>query len=134
MKAVIGLEIIADNYYAHQRQKKAGKASEWRGERVYEEAMGRDQGRPWVAKLTGLDARYGFAREFLRGQTDYSQANSVGSRGVYEYFILEPGVYEVKERTSWKKTRRFFILVEGETYQEIGREQATALLAGAATV
>ena len=75
----------------------------------YQGYMGRDKSKPWVARLLGLDDVYGFKREFMHGHRDYSRATR--SRGVYEYFALEPGIYEVNERISWKHTRRYFIMV-----------------------
>lgn len=123
MKAVLKLEIIADNYYAYQNEKDNAE-KKWAGERKYEQALGHDKSRPWVARITGLDDRYGFAREFIHGYKDYREANSIGSRGVYEYFPLDPGVYEVHERVTWKKTRRYFIRVAGTDFEEISRDEA----------
>jgi hypothetical protein len=66
----------------------------------------------WVAEITGYDRRYGLSRSFLRGQDDYSSANSTGSRGVYRIYILESGrYYEVKCRITWKKDDRYFCKV-----------------------
>ena len=58
--------------------------------------------RPWVAELTPE------GRRFLRPHhTDYRDANSVGSRGVYLLFHLESGrVYEIKHYTSWRSFSR----------------------------
>lgn len=127
MRAVLKLEIIADNYYAYQ-QEKDNAEKEWGGVRRYEEALGHDKTRPWVARLTGLSDKYGFEREFIHGQKDYRDANSVGSRGVYEYFPLPPGMYEVHERLTWKKTRRYFLKVEGTEKEEISRAKVIQCL------
>ena len=43
---------------------------------------------PWVARITGLCARYGFSRDFVRYITDYSECNGIGSRGVYAVYTL----------------------------------------------
>lgn len=57
---------------------------------------------PWVAEVTGRHPKYKFERIFLRPNTDYSKANSKGSRGVYRWFVLESGkLYEVKCRASF---------------------------------
>lgn len=127
MLAVLELEIIGDNYYASKRAGTEAVAKETR----YAGMMGRDKTRPWVAKLTGLDPKFGFARQFVKAQQkDYSRANSVGSRGVYLYFVLEPGIYEVHERQTWKRTRRYFCQVEGEKITEIGRDEVVRCLNG----
>lgn len=83
---------------------------------------------PWVARITGKDARYGFAREFVRGQKDYAQANSIGSRGVFLAYFLEDGIYEVCQRTSWKKVTRYFARAESGTLFRITREDVEAWL------
>jgi hypothetical protein len=124
MKAVLALEIIADNLYAARRTSDQASAKEAR----YGEMLGSDKARPWVARLTGICPKYGFAREFMRGQKDYSQANSIGSRGVKEYFPLDPGVYEVHERLTWKRTRRYFIRVQDTQIVEIDRDEVERCL------
>lgn len=128
---VLALEIIGDNYYAYKRDLANGKAREIPRMERYAEMMGRDLTRPWVACITGLDSKYGFAREFLHGQRDYGQANSIGSRGVYEYFALDDGLYEVHERLTWRRTRRYFIRVENAEIAEISREEAERCLRNA---
>ncbi len=125
MLAVIRLEIIADNYYAGKKY--ATRETRIPDER-YRELLGPDKSRPWVARITGLDAQFGYKREFMRGQKDYSQANSVGSRGVYMYYPLSDGIYEVHERLSWKRTRRYFCQVSNSDITEISREEVNALL------
>jgi len=124
MRAVLKLEIIGDNYYAYLAAKKRGEAKTSRSAERYGELLGRDKSRPWVARITGRDPKYGLAREFVKGQKDYSQANSVGSRGVYEYFALKDGsIYEVNARETWKRTRRYFIRVENTEITEISKEE-----------
>jgi hypothetical protein len=72
--------------------------------------------KPWVAKITGLDPKYGLAREFVRGIRDYSGSNSVGSRGIETTFALEDGIYEINIPRSWKQTDREFIRVADGKY------------------
>lgn len=126
MLAVLKLEIIGDNYFAYKRDLANGNARENPRVEKYGEMMGRDQTRPWVARIGGLDDKYGFRREFQRGQKDYSRANSIGSRGVYEYFALNDGIYEIHERVTWKRTRRYFVRVEGAGIIEISKEEVTS--------
>ena len=79
--------------------------------------------RPWVARLSWASDR--LCREFLRAdQKDYARANSIGSRGVYAYYILSSGVYEVQCLLSWRSVKRYFIRVEGDVISEITREEA----------
>lgn len=83
----------------------------------------------WVAQITGLDARYGLARRFIRPLTDFSRANSVGSRGVYGYYILDDGIYEVNRRLSWRNCRRYFVRAQDGQVAEISREEVMQCLA-----
>jgi hypothetical protein len=129
MKAVISLEIIGDDYYAWQRAGKPGDSLRYKR---YEERFGPDKARPWVARITGLDDQYGFSREFLTADNrDYRDANSIGSRGVMEYFVLDDGIYEVHERVAWKRTRRYFVHVDGERITEVAREEVEIWLENA---
>jgi hypothetical protein len=72
--------------------------------------------RQWVAEVVGFDMWSGFKREFLKGKKDYLNANSVGSRGVYVYYILEPHkVYDVKQPMTWSTDNRYYCeVVDGE--------------------
>jgi hypothetical protein len=124
MLAVKKLEFIAENYFAYRRQ----SPYPHRPSDSYGDYLGRDKSRPWIARLIGLDETYGFKREFVRGQIDYSQSNQIGSRGVYIYYPLKEGLYEVNERETWTRVRRYFIRVQGMTITEIAREEALACL------
>lgn len=123
MRAVLKLECIGDNSAALCRlaQGILRTAGMEENARLFAPVPG-----PWVARITGPDPRFGFAREFLRGQKDYSEANSVGSRGVYLYFALPPGIYEVNDLVSWKRTDRYFCRVEGEKIYRISKEEVKA--------
>lgn len=94
----------------------------------YASYMGRDKSNPWVAKILGLDDQFGFAREFMRGYTDYSKASGTGARGIYIHYALKNGIYEVNERVSWKHVKRYFIRVQGTRITEISREDVLASL------
>ena len=80
------------------------------------DAMGRLFGYyngPWVAEIVGGDPRYKYLRLFLRPNVNYRDANSVGSRGVYNWYMLEYGkCYQVHERTSWRSSDRYFCTVD----------------------
>lgn len=86
--------------------------------------------RPWVARLTGLDERFGFRRDFVRGVYDYTRANGKrGGRGIYIYYALPPGLYEVYRPISWKHHERFFICVDDQgDIIRVTREEVEACL------
>jgi hypothetical protein len=78
--------------------------------------------RPWVARITGLDATYGFERDFVTPFRDYRNASRSG-KGTVLCFFLRPGVYEVKEIVSAKyHVRRFCTVLDDgsarDTYPE----------------
>lgn len=132
MKTVLSLELIADNYIQGLRQFEAGniKRHLTLRDELNMYRYGQKSLRPWVAKLTGLDRRGGFKREFVHWQTcDFSQANSIGSRGIYAYYTLDDGIYEINKRTSWTKARRYFVRVENTVIIEISRDEVVRCLA-----
>lgn len=127
---VLKLEAIGDNHTAYLREfdrniHKATRAvsyqaASWR----LLQAAKLGYTKAWVARIVGLDPRFGLAREFLRGEKDYSNASGTGSRGVMLYYWLEAGFYEVNERLSWKNHRRYFLQVNQDaTAQEVSKEQ-----------
>jgi len=125
VKAVFEMELIGDDRIEYERAKRQGRIT--RPVSLHREIDWlRGQRRliwPWVARITGIDERYGLAREFVRCHKDYSRANSTGSRGIYAYYILGDGIYEVNQRESWKRTRRYFIRVVEDKITEISREE-----------
>lgn len=71
--------------------------------------------RPWVARLTGLDRKFGLAREFVKGVPDYTHASGkAGGRGIYIYWALPPGLYEIYRPVSWKHEERFYFRVDND--------------------
>ena len=120
---IIRLEAIGDNwrYYARQLEAREIRNPNWR-DQLNAIRYGQKRHRGWVARLIGLDARYGFRREFLEGPRDYTQADSMGQRGIYEYFYLSDGLYEINEPTGLGKSRRYFASVADDAMTEIGRD------------
>jgi hypothetical protein len=115
MRAVLKLERIGDNRLAFQRAKEQGKVRR----NAQQQDFDWHHKRAWVARIVGLDDVYGLQREFIRGMTDYGEANSTGSRGIFEYYPLKDGIYEVSEPISWKHCERYFCRVEGEDITKI---------------
>ena len=74
---------------------------------------------PWCARICRDDGPCGLEREFIHPMVDYSESSGNGNRGIYRVFFLRDGVYEVYERTSWKRSRRYFIEVRDHVAHEI---------------
>jgi len=85
--------------------------------------------RPWVAEITGTDPQYGLRREFLDYTVDYSRKNSRGTRGIYQIYTLEDGVYEIKGGTAWGHIeKRRFCRVIGSESESLTFEEVIALV------
>lgn len=124
MRAVLSLEVIGENYRHHLRAIDAGKAPMPHMRRYIEVLRyGRRELQPWVARITE------HGRAFVESPRDYSLANGIGSRGIYLYYALTPGVYEVNECVKLGRSRRYCIRVNDDgTYTEISREDVEAWL------
>lgn len=89
---------------------------------------------PWVKRIKGLSAQGKIMYEFVSGDTDYSRANSVGSRGVYKHYILQSGnLYEVCSRTSWKRIEQYFCMVQDGKIVKLTRQEVLNRIAHTAT-
>lgn len=128
MRAVVRLEFIGEIYHSAKREARKRNVELPAQAARYKSMLGHDTSRPWVDRLIGYDPETDFRRVRERGQIDYSEANSVGSRGVYLYYPLDDGIYEVNERVSWTKVRRYFLLVEQGQKREIPQEEAETCL------
>jgi hypothetical protein len=76
---------------------------------------GRRQSRPepWVARIKNFDGVYNYKRDFIASYVDdYSHTSKSGARGIYRYFALPPGVYEVYKAISWRHNKRYFVYVD----------------------
>jgi hypothetical protein len=114
MRAVLKLEMIGDDYFWNNRH------GGWSADKSlrYQRKLGGNKSPSWVARLTGKNGPI-LVREFQRGVRDYAAANSTGSRGIFTYYPLSDGIYEVNDRRAWGNVRRYFIRVEGEAITEI---------------
>ncbi len=126
MKTVLKIELIGDA----QRQRVRlyeGIIREAMGSGVARKIVGSPPSCGWCAEVS-LDG-YKIDRDFLKPKKDYSEANGVGSRGVYAYFYLDEGkIYEVYERTSWKSSERYFCKVKNGEVVKITEQEATRCL------
>lgn len=77
-----------------------------------EVAGGSKKHKSWVAKVTGKDAKFGFAREFI---------DAVG----YGVYNLEDGVYNVKDAS--KSEQQYFVIANGQA-TEIEKEEVLSNL------
>ena len=101
MIAIIGLESIGDD-------ERFRASLGWRGGSLTFARYQR-RPRPWVALITGFDARRGFARTFLPHRNDYAEASGTGARGVFRWYEIPDGtIVEVNAPLSWTSADRYF--------------------------
>ena len=129
MKAVLKLELFEDDFFWAQRKKAKMDPRVWE---MRMKRLGPDKSPSWVARVRGVsEDGLRFDRQFVNGTRDYSEANSIGSRGVFCYYPLGDGVYEVNDRYKWGKVRRYFLLVQDGQKREITKEEAIQCLRNA---
>lgn len=83
--------------------------------------------KPWVAKITGRDLRGRLLREFLLYRKDYLETTRSGDL-VKRWYVLAPGVYEVKEVLSLRRDRRYFVRSAEGISSEITRKEVETWL------
>ncbi len=113
------MEAIGDNYFAYRRHHRRRNV-------VYERQkwqMTNPRLEPWVDRITGL-VNGELCRERLQPIKDYTHSTGTGARGVYFWYFLAPGIYEINERTSWQNARRYFVRSHDGALDEIGRDEA----------
>lgn len=67
----------------------------------------------YVAKLVGLDDKFGFNREFLNRETEYRN-NSKTTWYNYTATIQENGFYEYAESNAYKHRKKYYKVENGE--------------------
>ena len=80
--------------------------------------------RPWVARITGSDPTFGLAREFLPSLRDVSSATRNGRRGILLWFVMDDGVYEIKD----SEGERYFARADQGVVVRMGEEETTTWL------
>ena len=132
MIAMVGIEAIGDD--ARARAKLRGAPPPLRsfgfgraGAAIRAMIRYEERPRAWVARIVGPCPRFGLAREFLSFNRDYAEANSLGSRGVYQWYELEEGgVFEVNAPLSWKHADRYFCRSERGKVVRMTRDEVDA--------
>lgn len=85
--------------------------------------------REGVFQIFGLSGKY-WIKCRIYGRSDYSAANSKGSRGVKKIFHLQEAViYLINEPVSWKKTDTYFLRIIGGERIKMSEEEVIKCLA-----
>lgn len=81
--------------------------------------------RAWVMEVAHFVEGRPAKKRWVRCTKIYEESNSVGSRGIYKLFILEPRVlYWVSDPRSWSRTERYFCVVDGFDLTKLTKEEA----------
>jgi len=124
MRYVIKLEAIGDNHVAYLRQFLKAKPPQFGRRELDAIRFGTRKHVPWIAEIIGIRPDGKLRRQFVDGQRDYSNANSVGSRGIYLYYALRPGLYEINSPEAWKRVRRYFLkVIDDKQAEEMSMEE-----------
>lgn len=68
--------------------------------------------KPWVARITGTDAKYGLSREFYRGTRSRSKSGKTGTITI----TLDPGLYNAGGgKSAIRDLGQFFLICPGLT-------------------
>lgn len=96
-----------------------------------------DVPRPWVARIDGIDRKYGLARTFIDRLNDYREASRSMRgrlRGVVAAFPLRAGhLYEVSRlrgKSSKRHVAREFLRVDDGRLVELSASEALAVIDG----
>jgi len=79
------------------------------------------EGKTWLARITGINGRYGFTREFIN--TIARNTSRSGRTGTYTYLVTD-GLYESNEGR--RRLGRRYWKVENGTITEIDRDELVA--------
>lgn len=125
MRYVLKLEAIGDNHVAYLRHYERLLSPKTFGKKELDAyRFGNKQHVPWCALITGVKPNGNLEREFVNGQRDYRDANSTGSRGIFIYYALKPGLYEINSPETWRRISRYFAkVIDDSTLIEISREE-----------
>ena len=84
--------------------------------KVYVESGDRSNsyyGKFWVAKITGIDPKFGLARTFVNDK---------------DGAILEDGIYQVYRNCQWaKRPEEYFLKVEAGNYETVSKQQVLSM-------
>lgn len=90
---------------------------------------------PWIARITGADPRYGYARKFVRPRKDWRGAErrsgTLRTVGIRSCFMLEVGwVCEVQTARNFydKKSPRYFARVAEDSLVRVEEPDVMAWL------
>jgi hypothetical protein len=88
--------------------------------------------RAWVKELYIKETvlSYHIEERWVKANSyDYSEANSVGSRGVYKYYWLEEGgIYQINSPESWGRSDNYYCLVINSEIKRVSKEVAESCL------
>ena len=110
MPYVLALESIGDTFRQAKRKLLSGQIKLDVSRSSHRMAL-LSKKAPWCAQIVGVRVDGTLKRVFVQGLKSYEFSSGTGNRGVYYWFILQDGFYEVHEHISWGKSDRYFCRV-----------------------
>lgn len=124
MRYVLKLESIGDNHIAYRRHMEKHRTQGFSRREIDAYKFGNKRRVAWCAEITGISADGKIQRSFVDGNRDWRDSNSTGSRGIFTYYALRPGLYEINQPESWSRVRRYFAkVVDDVTMVEISESE-----------
>lgn len=125
MPVVLELEAIGDHDVARDREMQRLYCGAGLPVHLRESLRMTPGPRAWVRHLLRASSDGALVVDELRGHRDYSRANSIGSRGIYQTYVLREGeYYEVSEPVSWRRTDHYFCTVEAGEVVKMSEDEA----------
>lgn len=127
MRYVFKMEAIGDGFAAYLRHYNKTNPPRFGKREIDAYRFGRKELQPWVARINGLHPKFEFECEFLKAQKDYLSASSTGNRGIWLYYALKPGIYEINQRYTWNRHERYFArVVDDNTMERMTKAEVIA--------
>jgi len=116
MNAIIKLEVVGDDCHAYMHALDRGKIKNIQVREMCR-AMKYGQVR-YYPSVTCLEQNG--RTPIPRMMKDYSHAQKLGARGVYDWYTLEPGRYEIREcvELGVMRTRRITVAPDGSIQED----------------
>jgi hypothetical protein len=124
MRYVFKMEAIGDGFAAYLRHYNKTNPPRFGKRELDAIRFGRKEMQPWIARIKGLHPKFEFDREFIESQRDYTGSSSTGNRGIWLYYALKPGIYEINQRYTWKRYERYFArVIDDNTLERISKQE-----------
>ena len=89
--------------------------------------------RPYCKQVITIGKNGFLVTRPMQYNRDYAEANSVGSRGIFDYYVLHHNaLYEINEPVTWKRCDHYYLYIDpnGDEYKMTREEVMICLSNG----